>query len=359
MDAAFEYRFPAIRGIQSNREYYISMCPLRLIPKLFIFDEAELRPELRAQRTLNKARVPEIAEYIVKNRDSYTFSAITASVDGGIHFEPMSQDAAMTRLGLLRVEMNARFIINDGQHRRAAIENALKADPSLGDESIAVVFFHDRGLARSQQMFADLNMHAARPSRSLGLLYEQRDDLALITKEAIPRTKIFRDMVEFERSTLAERSRKLFTLSAIYGANKVLTENRPFENRTDVLQFLVEFWDTVGTHMKEWQLIQQGRQTSGELRRDFIHAHSIALHALGIVGRDLVQQFPKSWKGKLRKLREIDWSRSNTKDWEGRAMLAGAIAKTNSSQLLTANYIQKKLGVELTRIVKDAKGASK
>src|ERR1700733_11511714 len=118
MDAVFEYRFPAIRGIQSGREYYISMCPLRLIPKLFVFDEAELKPELRAQRVLNKSRVPGIAEYIVKNRTGYVFSAITASIDGGLHFEPLTDENAMSRLGLLRVEMNAKFIINDGQHRR-------------------------------------------------------------------------------------------------------------------------------------------------------------------------------------------------------------------------------------------------
>src|SRR5207244_2359567 len=50
----FEYVFPAIRGIQAGREYYASMCPLRLIPRIFLFDEDELKPELRAQRFLNK-----------------------------------------------------------------------------------------------------------------------------------------------------------------------------------------------------------------------------------------------------------------------------------------------------------------
>src|SRR5437870_9539 len=38
-DTSFGYVFPAIRGIQARREYYVSMCPLRLIPKLFLFDE--------------------------------------------------------------------------------------------------------------------------------------------------------------------------------------------------------------------------------------------------------------------------------------------------------------------------------
>ncbi len=48
--ATFEYIFPAIRGIQAGREYYVSMCPLRVIPRIFLFDEDELKPELRAQR---------------------------------------------------------------------------------------------------------------------------------------------------------------------------------------------------------------------------------------------------------------------------------------------------------------------
>ena len=61
--AKFEYVFPAIRGIQAGCAYYVSVCPLRLIPRIFLFDEDELNPELRAQRILNKTRIPEIAGY--------------------------------------------------------------------------------------------------------------------------------------------------------------------------------------------------------------------------------------------------------------------------------------------------------
>jgi DNA sulfur modification protein DndB len=53
----FSYVFPAIRGVQAGREYYVSMCPLRLLKRLFSFDEEALVPELRAQRMLNKARI--------------------------------------------------------------------------------------------------------------------------------------------------------------------------------------------------------------------------------------------------------------------------------------------------------------
>src|SRR6476660_3243215 len=104
--ATFEYIFPAIRGIQAGREYYASMCPLRLIPRIFLFDEDELKPELRAQRILNKARVPEIAHYILKHSKAYTFSAITASVDGRVQFEPLGTDESERSLGQLRIPMN-------------------------------------------------------------------------------------------------------------------------------------------------------------------------------------------------------------------------------------------------------------
>src|SRR5262245_219852 len=83
------YIFHTICGIQARREYYVSMCPLRLLPKIFLFDEEELVPELRAQRSLNKSRVPELARYVLDHRDDYVFSAITASVDGEMRFVPL------------------------------------------------------------------------------------------------------------------------------------------------------------------------------------------------------------------------------------------------------------------------------
>src|SRR5580700_2138256 len=114
----FEYVFPAIRGVQAGREYYVTMCPLRLIPRLFLFDEEELPPEMRAQRSLNKARVPEMARYVVENPQSYVFSALTASINAEVEFEPFDTTGPAERVGTLIVPMSAKFVINDGQHRR-------------------------------------------------------------------------------------------------------------------------------------------------------------------------------------------------------------------------------------------------
>ena len=347
MSGTFEYRFPAIKGIQAHREYYVSMCPLKLIPKLFIFDEEELVPEIRAQRILNKSRIPEMASYITSNKDSYIFSAITASIDGETVFKPLSEEAEFDRVGVLCVPMNAQFIINDGQHRRAAIEVALKSRPEVGDETIAVVFFRDRGLKRCQQMFADLNRYAVKPSASLGLLYDHRDEKARLSRLVVAQSKTFKNLVEMEKSSLSPRSRKLFTLSALHQANCALIGDADLDSVEDLADSCIEYWEEVASNIPEWSFVRQSKMTSGEVRRDFIHSHAIVLQVLGEVGRILQEAHPKSWKKKLTHLSEIDWSRSNGNLWEGRAMIGGRVSKARNNVSLTKNIVKQSMGLPL------------
>lgn len=348
MGASFEYRFPAIRGIQAQREYYVSMCPLRVLPKLFLFDEDELVPELRAQRQLNKARLPDLSRYITENLDNYVFSAITVSVDANVTFEKVANENEANRMGVLRIPMSARFIINDGQHRRAAIDMALRERPELGDETIAVVFFLDLGLARCQQMFADLNRYAIRPSKSLGILYDYRDETAKLTKELITRSAVFRDVVELEKTNLAPRSKKLFTLSALYHATRDLVDSEDERSPENAAQLALQFWEETAKHMKEWERVRDGILTAGEVRANYIHSHGVVLQALGRAGYTLIKRFPKQWAKKLSALDDIDWRRTNSSLWEGRAMIGGQVSKNSHNTILTANVIKKKLGLDLT-----------
>ena len=66
MDSA-KFSFPAVKGIQANMEYYVTMIPLDCIPKLFTFSDENLAPEIRSQRTLNRSRIPEMSNYILQN----------------------------------------------------------------------------------------------------------------------------------------------------------------------------------------------------------------------------------------------------------------------------------------------------
>ena len=172
------HTFAAIRGRQAGDEYYAVACEMAIIPRLFVFNEETIPAELRSQRHVNKSRIPEMARYILSNPRTYIFSALTASIDGNVEFKPIKLEGKVSNLGQLVISNDARLMINDGQHRRAAIEKALAEDPNIGKETVAVVFFKDRGLKKSQQMFADLNRHAIRPSTSLAKLYDHRDQVA-------------------------------------------------------------------------------------------------------------------------------------------------------------------------------------
>lgn len=327
------------------------MCPLRLLAKLFVFDNEELMPELRAQRSINRSRIPEIARYIVANADSYTFSAITASIDGKVSFEPVgSGDTVHFRMGTLTVDMDAKFIVNDGQHRRAAIEQALEERPELGDETIAVVFFHDRGLERCQQMFADLNRHAVKPSSSLSVLYDHRNAAASLAKHLGLTSRVFRNLIESERSSLSKRSRKLFTLSALHFSILEMLSEQELEDFPAASKKCNEFWETVSEQIPEWTYVREGRMTAGEVRQDFIRSHAIVLQALGRVGKFIYQANVDrpNLKSVLKKLRDIDWSRTNISIWEGRAMIGGRMAKNSQNITLTCNQIKRSLGLSLT-----------
>jgi DNA sulfur modification protein DndB len=336
--------FPVIRGLQARREYYVAMWTLRTLRQISIFDEDELPPELRAQRVLNKARIPEISGYILDNPDDYVFSALTVSIDSEVSFEPLP---GQNRLGMLKVPMEARFIINDGQHRRAAIIEALKQRPELEHETIAVVFFLDIGLERCQQMFADLNRYAIRPSRSLGLLYDHRNAKAKLAKLVVMKSEFFRDIVDMEKSSLAPRSRKLFTLSAFHNACADLVNGMATGNLVEDANLARSYWEAVAGHFSAWKQVLEGRLPASEIREGYIHSHGIAIQALGKAGNTLLRLHPGDWRSRLDGLDKIDWSRNNTTVWEGRAMIGGKVSKATTNVTLTANAIKTALSLPL------------
>ena len=341
------YGFDAIRGIQASREFYVAMCPLKIIPKLFIFSDFDLPPELRAQRTLRATRIPAIKNYILNNPKDYIFSSLTASVDGTMKFEPAPSLGKDGKLGRLYVSMESRLLINDGQHRRKAIEEALKENSELAHEMISVVFFEDKGLIRSQQMFSDLNKNAVKPTKSLNLLYDHRDEFAKFIVSISSELEIFSGRVELEKTAISNRSTKFFTLNGIADATRKFlaingTKISPAEQK-----LAKEFWTEIAKNIPQWQLLMQKRVTPSDLRKEYVHSHTNLLNALGIVGYILQNEYPSNWKQKLAFLQNIDWSRSNS-DWEGKLLIKGRMLKSKLGIELAANTILKKCGVALS-----------
>ena len=343
------YTFDAIRGTQAGKPYYLVMCPLKLVHKIFLFDEEELPAELRSQRVLNRSRIPEITRYIITNPSEYVFSALTASIDGKVEFKPVSPEGAFRNIGKLEIAMTCRMMINDGQHRRAAVEEALKEKRELGDETIAVVFFLDEGLRRSQQIFVDLNKHAVRPSNSLNVLFNHREPIADLAKMVATKVIVFKGLVDMEKTSISNRSSKLFTLSGIYQATNALLQKTKGSTITQKDEALaIAYWNRLSEVFPEWKLASEKKLSSFDLRHDYVHAHGVVLHALGIVGAALIATYPGEWQERILALSKLDWSRTNTYFWEGRAMIGGRMSKAHNNVILTATYLKKTLDLPLT-----------
>ena len=343
LEESMFYRFPAMRGIQANSEYFVCMIPLGVLSKIFIEDSSDVLPEFRAQRKLNEQRIPEIRDYIINNRDSYVFSALAASVDEEIAFFPTRESG---NIGELEVDMTATFLINDGQHRKAAIIEAIEFDESLKDETIALVLYRDKGLARSQQMFTDLNKHAVNTSKSLNTLYDSKDPMAVMTKQVVAQVPFLRKYTDKEKDNLANYAAKLFTLNVFYDVNKRIIKN-PVDIEEET-RFLVDFWTTIVVNMRDWNDMDKGELSKKELREAYISLRGITLHAFGKLGAYFFSHPQYDIHKYLTGLSKIDWSRSNLECWENRAITdKGRINRNEKGIFLTYIQIKRLLNLEI------------
>jgi DNA sulfur modification protein DndB len=345
---AMTVKFPALRGRMGNRLYYVGMVPLSAVPKLFTFvDWAGLPPEARAQRKLAQKRVPEITKYILEHEDDWVFSSLTASFDAEEHFLSSELDAD---LGVLELPLTGEFLINDGQHRRAAIIEALKENPLLEKQSISVVFFPEENIERNQQMFSDLNRTVQKTSRSIDILYDHRDPLNQVTLAVTEAVPILKGKVDKEAVSLAARSAKFVTLSALYDAHHQLVGRLPESLGDDDLQSAIEraaeFWAEITEHIPEWGDIRDGNLKPSEARAEFVHCHAVGFWALATAGKALIDAYPDevNWKARLSMLEKIDWRKTND-DWQGICMLGNDIITRRQTREATSKYIQWHLGL--------------
>lgn len=349
----FVYRFPVVKGIQAESEYYIAMVPLKMLSRLFPADDEEfVMPEYRAQRKLNETRIPIISKYILDNRDSYVFSALAASIDGKYRFVENEKDSDT---GILEVSMDAHFLINDGQHRKSAILAALKEDPTLGGETISIVFYADKGLVRSQQIFTDLNKNAVKTSNSISELYDARDEMAVITRNIVWNIDFLNTYTDKEKDILGKYSSSMFTLNTFYLANKIIVGRN---QKSDCEAFLLHFWMLVCENMRQWKELLHKEITKIDLRENFIATQSIVVQALGRVGNYFYinQVEPDKY---LVKLGEINWNR-NAKQWYMRAVgKNGRVITNKKASMLIANVIKRTVGIPLTEEEEKAETALK
>jgi DNA sulfur modification protein DndB len=338
---------PAMRGKIGSRTYYACLMPMSAIPNLFKFtDWAGFTPEDREQRVLNEKRVPELRDYINENDDDYIFSSITASYKSVPIFDPAPNGNGMDgAIGVLKLKLGDELIINDGQHRCAGISEALKSNPGIGDHTISVLLFPYEDKDRVQQMFSDLNRYGQKTSKSLDILYDKRDKISAATLAALEQVPVFRDLTDKDSVSLKAKSTKLFTLAALYDANRELLKGRENDDIIANAEVLKTYWSVVAANMPDWAGVQSHHKEAGELRAERISSHSTVLRALGGLGLEMMKE--ENWRERLASLKSIDWSKKNP-DWENVCIVANSVVSNRQARGATKAYIKGKLGMPLS-----------
>lgn len=336
---------PAMRGKIGSRTYYACLMPMSAVPNLFKFtDWAGFTAEDREQRVLNESRVPDLRDYILNNEEDYLFSAITASYKGLPAYEEL-KNGGDGSLGILKLKLGDDLIINDGQHRAAGIAAALKENPALGEQNIAVLLFPWESKDRVQQMFSDLNRFVQKTSKSLDILYDKRDPVSIATLVALDDVPVLRELTDKDSQTLKTKSTKLFTLAALYDANKELLKGSAKDKAKENVELLVEWWSAVAMHMPDWTAVLNHHKEAQELRAAKISSHSTVLRALGGLGQELMKD--PNWRERLANLDTIDWSKKNP-DWENVCIVANSVVSNRQARAATKAYIKSKLGMHLS-----------
>ncbi|HUZ88298.1 MAG TPA: DNA sulfur modification protein DndB [Candidatus Acidoferrales bacterium] len=342
-------KVPAIRGRMGGRTYFTVSMKLKTVPRFFEFQNYKaLEPDERAQRVINKLRIPAIRDYLLENPDGYVFSSITASyqLPNGVHeedlFTPFEDGSD---IGVLNLPMEADLLINDGQHRRAGIAAALEADPSIGEDSISVVLFPFENHDRAQQMFSDLNRTAQPTTKSLNILYDHRDRLANITMTLVSSVGALEGRVDKEHASLSRRSPALITLGSLHDGTKELLGEVTEENFTDKVDLAIAFWQTVAAAIPAWSDVAAGQATGPQVREATISTHAVTLRAIGTAGRGLIAQCPDTWASTINDVfASIDWSRQNP-EWDGVVVSEGDVLNRRQNQRDLTELLRVKLGI--------------
>jgi DNA sulfur modification protein DndB len=320
---------------------------MSFIVKHLPFPPESLPPEKVIQRQINKARIPKIADYLVKYSNDYILPPIIASIDGEVRFEPLSAERENLQLGILHIPESADMIINDGQHRCAAIRHALDRRPELKMETLAVVFYIDRGIKRARQMFSDLNGHPIRTNRNITTTFDSRPYLSTVTKSIIDQCGILRERVELFASSCAIGSPRIFTISALDKAHGLLLKDLFSQEPERDADFCVRFWNVLEHCLPEVSNMISGETTAQLIKEKYFYPYSIALQGLAASVNQLIKERPKTWEDDLLGVGRLNWKRANS-EWEGRAMNAGRLTTGGNHPILTRNLIKRELKLKLS-----------
>jgi DNA sulfur modification protein DndB len=359
---------PAIRGRMGDLDYFVAITTLGEAARMVDYVEEidgwtpETPAEMKLQRKLNIQRVErEMVPYLLGNDDRF-YSALTVEVrpatpplEGAecIQFEAREQFPAGVAFGVITLDGTEAIYALDGQHRLKSIELALRQEPRLAREQVALILVPFRTISRSQTLFSDLNRYARGPSKSMSLLFTHREALARISKALAHSVPLLRDRVNMESTSLSSNSRHFITLSTLYEMTKAMLGDKDASgiNEAEVAREFHLVWEVLTKAIEEWRLVETGQEHPAYLRQRFLNVHGVAQQAIACATAEARNHLQDRWEDVIGvTFGSIDW-RLNNAEWQGVALHGGRVNNTATSIRMLSALLQSKMGIstKLTR----------
>lgn len=300
---------PCLRGKIGNRETYSCMMRLSDIDELigFAHDLHRIKKlSTQIQRELKAERGKQISEYLLNNEDRFFNSLVVAVYNGEpcwheiSKLRPSSEDALTLEfpdfaehcIGFLSINRHETFFALDGQHRVEGIKQALKKDPSIGDELLNVIVVkhvdNEEGIKQSRRLFTTLNKKVEKVSKDAIIALDEDDISACITRALIEES----NFIHFKESNIGFKSGpirsndkiNITTVVNIYDnvqklvsfvANIPITKLDDYipETRQDVFDFVYKFYNLTFFYCEELRAVSSNLKSSGDYRNNETGGH--------------------------------------------------------------------------------------
>lgn len=328
---------PSLKVESKNLVYYVSSVKLNIACKIFMGNFNNLE-------SLNLEKVSKIEKLILSNMNKLILDSFTVFFENEYKFSEILENNNFGNLILSLIDNN--FYMFEDENLKVALNKVFLEEKSLKDESIIIVFLPVENIKNAKDLVLKIssidNLHQEdiEPVFDIESTYKNNPFYESISYllENLPTLK---NKIDFESTSLALRSKKLFTINNVLDVSTTLLDSFLALSTEEKSKLLLDFWLFLFEIFIEWE-----DQKPSEIREKYIHSSSIVLSSIADISRKVITKYKNDWKKYLFNISKINWEKSNI-DWseEGIKILEDkSVISSIDSKNKLISYLVKKLG---------------
>ena len=298
--------FPVISSLKEGRRQFITTWSLKTV--LLCLSSFATNGTHGAGLRINQLLASKIAKEWATRGEIPPIPPLVVAICGGdFNRAPASPDAG---LGTLKMPIGAILDVCDGIHRVAALEKSRLPSKTLLENTWTIHIIEVRDSHDLADLSAGCEKHRkAKGSKSCKPRSSSADHWPL-TLQVIAGSKFLKHAVALDKSSLAPRSTKLWTGSAIRLAFNALVDSSSTNPTKACVTGLSVCWDSLADSVPLLSAWSAGTTSAREIRSKTVLTSASIIHPLAEICLRLASQSAEQQQRVLANLASVDWSRA-------------------------------------------------